>query len=166
MFLTGQDEIESAHESLKYTCQVLGSKIKELIICPIYSSLPSDMQSKIFEPTPDDARKVILATNIAETSITVDGVVHVIDTGFTKHNVYNPRTGMESLIVTPVLPSIGQPACGACGTRGTRQVLPPVHTVGVQQRTGREHDSRDPAYQPVQRGAVVDEPWHPQPARV
>lgn len=47
--------------------------------------------------------KVILATNIAETSITVDGIVYVIDTGFSKQNCYNPRTGMESLVVTPVL---------------------------------------------------------------
>ena len=79
-----------------------GSKMAELIICPIYSTLPSDMQSKIFEPTPPGARKVVLATNIAETSITIDGIVYVIDPGFSKQKSYNPRTGMESLIVTPV----------------------------------------------------------------
>ena len=100
-FLQGQDEIESAVESLQHTCRVLGSRMKELIICPIYASLPSEQQSKIFEPTPDGARKVILATNIAETSITVDGIVYVIDTGFVKQNVYNPRSGMESLVVVP-----------------------------------------------------------------
>jgi len=60
------------------------------------------MQAKIFEPTPDGARKVVLATNIAETSITIDGVVFVIDPGFVKQNSYNPRTGMSSLIVVPV----------------------------------------------------------------
>lgn len=80
----------------------MGNKIKELIICPIYANLPSDMQAKIFEPTPDGARKVVLATNIAETSITIDGVVFVIDPGFVKQNSYNPRTGMSSLIVVPV----------------------------------------------------------------
>lgn len=74
----------------------------ELIICPIYANLPSDMQAKIFEPTPDGARKVVLATNIAETSITIDGVVFVIDPGFVKQNSYNPRTGMASLTVVPV----------------------------------------------------------------
>jgi pre-mRNA-splicing factor ATP-dependent RNA helicase DHX16 len=88
----------------------LGSKIAELIICPIYANLPSDMQSKIFEPTPEGARKVVLATNIAETSITIDGVVYVIDPGFIKQKTYNPRTGMESLIVVPV--SIKSICCG------------------------------------------------------
>lgn len=81
------------------------------------------MQAKIFEPTPEGARKVcpsavlpgtikatdasragkvVLATNIAETSITIDGVVYVIDPGFVKQNSYNPRSGMESLVVVPV----------------------------------------------------------------
>ena len=64
--------------------------------------MPSDMQAKIFEPTPPGARKVVLATNIAETSITIEGVVFVIDPGFVKQNVYNPRTGMSSLVVVPV----------------------------------------------------------------
>lgn len=64
------------------------------------------MQAKIFEPTPEGARKVVLATNIAETSITIDGVVFVIDPGFVKQNSYNPRTGMSSLVVVPVSLSI------------------------------------------------------------
>lgn len=102
VFLTGQDEIEAAQENLQETARALGNKIKELIVCPIYANLPSDMQAKIFEPTPEGARKVVLATNIAETSITIDGVVFVIDPGFVKQNSYNPRTGMSSLIVVPV----------------------------------------------------------------
>ena len=80
----------------------LGSKIKELIIAPIYANLPSDLQAKIFDPTPPGARKVVLATNIAETSLTIDGIKYVIDPGFCKQNSYNARTGMESLVVTPV----------------------------------------------------------------
>lgn len=98
----GQEEIEAAHENLQETARTLGNKIAELIICPIYANLPSDMQAKIFEPTPEGARKVVLATNIAETSITIDGVVFVIDPGFVKQNSYNPRTGMSSLVVVPV----------------------------------------------------------------
>ena len=80
----------------------LGSKIKELIIAPIYANLPSDLQAKIFNPTPPGARKVVLATNIAETSLTIDGIKYVIDPGFCKQNSYNARTGMESLVVTPI----------------------------------------------------------------
>lgn len=100
--IQGQDEIEAAHENLQETARTLGNKIPELVICPIYANLPSDMQAKIFEPTPDGARKVVLATNIAETSITIEGVVFVIDPGFVKQNSYNPRTGMSSLVVVPV----------------------------------------------------------------
>lgn len=80
----------------------LGTKIAELVIAPIYANLPSDMQTKIFEPTPPGARKVVLATNIAETSLTIDGIKYVIDPGFSKQNSYNARTGMESLVVTPI----------------------------------------------------------------
>ncbi|KAI8591110.1 pre-mRNA splicing factor [Geranomyces variabilis] len=101
LFLTGQDEIEQAEEGLKAICRQLGSKIGEIIIVPCYADLPSDLQAKIFEPTPAGARKIVLATNIAETSITIDGVVYVIDPGFEKQNNYNPRTGMESLVVVP-----------------------------------------------------------------
>jgi hypothetical protein len=64
--------------------------------------MPSNLQARIFEPTPNGARKVVLATNIAETSITIDGVVFVIDPGFVKQNSYNPRTGMSSLVIVPV----------------------------------------------------------------
>ncbi|KAJ2170407.1 Cyclin-dependent kinase catalytic subunit, partial [Coemansia sp. RSA 560] len=81
VFLTGQDEIEQAQEGLTQAMKALGSKVPELVICPIYANLPSELQARIFEPTPEGARKVILATNIAETSITIDGVVYVIDPG-------------------------------------------------------------------------------------
>lgn len=64
--------------------------------------MPQEQQSKIFEAAPAEGRKVILATNIAETSLTIDGIRYVIDTGFCKQNVYNPRTGVESLVVTPI----------------------------------------------------------------
>ena len=101
VFLTGQEEIEAADLNLQETARKLGSKVPEMIICPIYANLPSELQSKIFEPTPPKARKVVLATNIAETSLTIDGIVYVIDPGFVKENVYNARTGMESLVVTP-----------------------------------------------------------------
>ncbi|KAH9837599.1 pre-mRNA-splicing factor ATP-dependent RNA helicase PRP16 [Rhodofomes roseus] len=93
VLFTRQDEIEAAQENLQETSRALGNKIAELIVCPIYANLLSDMQANIFEPTPEGARKVVLATNIAETSITIDGVVFVIDPGFVKKS-YNPRTGI------------------------------------------------------------------------
>ncbi|KAJ9072883.1 hypothetical protein DSO57_1022587 [Entomophthora muscae] len=118
VFLTGQDEIEQAQEALIQTARVLGKKIKELIVCPIYSTLPSDLQAKIFEPTPDDARKVVLATNIAETSITIDGISFVIDPGFSKQKSFNPRSGMESLQVTPCSRASANQRAGRAGRVG------------------------------------------------
>ncbi|GAA6043501.1 hypothetical protein JCM8097_002244 [Rhodosporidiobolus ruineniae] len=118
VFLTGQDEIEAAQESLEETARALGNKVAELMICPIYANLPTDMQARIFEPTPEGARKVVLATNIAETSITIDGVVYVIDPGFVKQNSYNPRNGMESLVVTPCSRAAAGQRAGRAGRVG------------------------------------------------
>lgn len=99
VFLPGQEEIESMADNLLETKRRLGGTIKELLICPIYANLPPEQQAKIFEPTPKGARKVVLATNIAETSLTIDGIVYVIDPGFVKEKEFNPRTMMESLVV-------------------------------------------------------------------
>ncbi|KAJ7699374.1 P-loop containing nucleoside triphosphate hydrolase protein [Mycena rosella] len=118
IFLTGQDEIEAAQENIQETSRILGSKIAEFIICPIYTNLPSNLQAKIFEPTPEGARKVILATNIAETSITIDGVVFVIDPGFVKQNSYNPRTGMSSLVIVPCSRASANQRAGRAGRVG------------------------------------------------
>jgi pre-mRNA-splicing factor ATP-dependent RNA helicase DHX16 len=118
VFLTGQDEIEAAQQNLEDTARKLGSRAPELIICPIYANLPTDLQAKIFEPTPPKARKVVLATNIAETSLTIDGIVYVIDPGLVKENVYNPRTGMESLVVTPCSRASANQRMGRAGRVG------------------------------------------------
>ncbi|KAK3746392.1 hypothetical protein QZH41_018203 [Actinostola sp. cb2023] len=115
VFLSGQEEIETAQELLQERTRKLGSKIKELLILPIYSTLPSDLQAKIFEPTPPGARKVILATNIAETSLTINGIIYVIDPGFCKQKSYNPRTGMESLVVTPISKASANQRAGRAG---------------------------------------------------
>jgi len=115
IFLTGQEEIEACEEVLKYRTKAMGSKIKEMIIAPIYANLPSDLQAKIFEPTPPGARKVVIATNIAETSLTIDGVRYVIDPGFCKQKSYNPRSGMESLMVTPISKAASLQRAGRAG---------------------------------------------------
>ncbi|KAF6729435.1 putative pre-mRNA-splicing factor ATP-dependent RNA helicase DHX16 [Oryzias melastigma] len=115
VFLTGQEEIEACCELLQERCRRLGSKIAELLILPIYANLPSDMQAKIFTPTPPGARKVVVATNIAETSLTIDGIIYVIDPGFCKQKSYNARTGMESLIVTPCSRASANQRAGRAG---------------------------------------------------
>uniref|UniRef100_A0A5B7BS90 RNA helicase n=1 Tax=Davidia involucrata TaxID=16924 RepID=A0A5B7BS90_DAVIN len=118
VFFTGQEEIETAEEILKHRTRGLGTKIAELIICPIYANLPTELQAKIFEPTPEGARKVVLATNIAETSLTIDGIKYVIDPGFCKMKSYNPRTGMESLLVAPISKASAMQRAGRSGRTG------------------------------------------------
>ncbi|KAI1332801.1 P-loop containing nucleoside triphosphate hydrolase protein [Xylariaceae sp. FL0255] len=118
VFLTGQDEIEAAEQQLTDTARKLGNRVKELIICPIYANLPSELQSKIFEPTPEGARKVVLATNIAETSLTIDGITYVIDPGYVKENVYNPATGMSNLVVVPCSRASANQRSGRAGRVG------------------------------------------------
>ena len=115
VFCTGQEEIETAEEVLKQRVRAMGSKIPELMIAPIYASLPSDLQAKIFEAPPPGGRKVVLATNIAETSLTIDGIKYVIDPGFCKQKSYNPRTGMESLMITPTSQASALQRAGRAG---------------------------------------------------
>ena len=71
LFLTGQEEIDTACEVLFERMKSLGPEVPELIILPVYSALPSEMQSRIFDPAPPGSRKVVIATNIAETSLTI-----------------------------------------------------------------------------------------------
>lgn len=118
VFMTGQDEIDSAEQQIGDIARKLGSRVKELIICPIYANLPSDLQSKIFEPTPENARKLVLATNIAETSLTIDNIVYVIDTGYEKQNYYNPATRMSSLNVVPCSRAAANQRSGRAGRVG------------------------------------------------
>ncbi|XP_019874519.1 ATP-dependent RNA helicase DHX8 [Aethina tumida] len=118
LFLTGQEEIDSACEILYERMKSLGPDVPELIILPVYSALPSEMQTRIFEPAPPGSRKVVIATNIAETSLTIDGIFYVVDPGFVKQKVYNSKTGMDSLVVTPISQAQAKQRAGRAGRTG------------------------------------------------
>ncbi|XP_050043546.2 ATP-dependent RNA helicase DHX8 [Dermacentor andersoni] len=118
LFLTGQEEIDTACEILYERMKSLGPDVPELIILPVYSALPSEMQTRIFEPATPGSRKVVIATNIAETSLTIDGIYYVVDPGFVKQNVYNPKTGMDSLVVTPISQAQAKQRAGRAGRTG------------------------------------------------
>lgn len=118
LFLTGQEEIDTSCEILYERMKALGPSVPELIILPVYSALPSEMQSKIFEPAPPGSRKVVIATNIAETSITIDQIYYVIDPGFVKQNAYDPKLGMDSLVVTPISQAQAKQRAGRAGRTG------------------------------------------------
>lgn len=118
LFLTGQEEIDTSAEILYERMKALGTDVPELIILPVYSALPSEMQSKIFEPAPPGSRKVVIATNIAETSITIDGVFYVIDPGFVKQNKWDAKLGMDSLVVVPISQAAARQRAGRAGRTG------------------------------------------------
>jgi pre-mRNA-splicing factor ATP-dependent RNA helicase DHX38/PRP16 len=122
IFMTGQDEIEATCYTLAERMEQLVTSTKQtvskLLILPIYSQLPADLQAKIFENAEDGARKCIVATNIAETSLTVDGIFYVIDTGYSKMKVYNPRMGMDALQVFPVSQAAADQRKGRAGRTG------------------------------------------------
>lgn len=118
LFLTGQEEIDFACQSLYERMKGLGKNVPELIILPVYSALPSEMQSRIFEPPPPGKRKVVVATNIAEASLTIDGIFYVIDPGFAKQNVYNPKQGLDSLVITPISQASAKQRAGRAGRTG------------------------------------------------
>ena len=96
----------------------LGPMVPELIILPVYSALPSEMQTRIFDPAPPGSRKVVIATNIAETSLTIDGIYYVVDPGFCKQKAYNPKIGMDSLIVVPISQAQARQRAGRAGRTG------------------------------------------------
>ncbi|KAI4382005.1 hypothetical protein MLD38_008020 [Melastoma candidum] len=118
LFLTGQEEIDFACHSLYERMKGLGENVPELIILPVYSALPSEMQSRIFDPAPPGKRKVVVATNIAEASLTIDGIYYVVDPGFAKQNVYNPKQGFDSLVITPISQASAKQRAGRAGRTG------------------------------------------------
>ncbi|EFY99883.1 DEAD-like helicases superfamily protein [Metarhizium robertsii] len=118
LFLTGKEEIDTACEILYERMKALGPSVPELLILPVYASLPAEMQSKIFDPAPPGTRKVVIATNIAETSITIDEIYYVVDPGFVKQSAYDPKLGMDSLVVTPVSQAQANQRAGRAGRTG------------------------------------------------
>ncbi|PAN24087.1 hypothetical protein PAHAL_4G200400 [Panicum hallii] len=118
LFLTGQEEIEHACERLHERMKTFGEDVPALIICPVYSALPTEGQSKIFEPAPPGKRKVVVATNIAEASLTIDGIYYVVDPGFAKLNVYNPKLGLDSLVITSISQASAKQRAGRAGRTG------------------------------------------------
>ncbi|CAN4121511.1 unnamed protein product [Withania somnifera] len=99
VFLTVQEEIESVEKLIHERLRQLPECSRKLLTFPIFSSLPSEKQMKVFMPSPPGYRKVILATNIAETSVTIPGIRYVVDPGLVKARTYDPKTGVDSLII-------------------------------------------------------------------
>ncbi|KZV63050.1 pre-mRNA-splicing factor ATP-dependent RNA helicase PRP43 [Peniophora sp. CONT] len=125
LFLTGEEEIEDACRKIKLEADDLinndPDSVGPMQCIPLYSSLPPQQQQRIFDPAPKGkeggppGRKVVVSTNIAETSLTIEGIVYVVDPGFSKQKVYNPRIRVESLLVSPISKASAQQRAGRAG---------------------------------------------------
>ncbi|KAH9848244.1 pre-mRNA-splicing factor ATP-dependent RNA helicase PRP43 [Lenzites betulinus] len=126
LFLTGEEEIEDACKKIKAEANDLVNQnpnsVGPLVCVPLYESLPPQQQQRIFDPAPPPrtpggppGRKIVISTNIAETSLTIDGIVYVVDPGFSKQKVYNPRIRVESLLVSPISKASAQQRAGRAG---------------------------------------------------
>ncbi|XP_028065249.1 pre-mRNA-splicing factor ATP-dependent RNA helicase DEAH10-like isoform X3 [Camellia sinensis] len=118
VFLTGQEEIESVERLVQEKLRQLPEDNQKVKVLSIFSSLPSEKQMQVFMPAPTGFRKVILATNIAETSVTIPGIKYVIDPGFVKARTYCVHTGMESLNIVPTSKAQALQRSGRAGREG------------------------------------------------
>lgn len=115
VFLTGREEIDSAIQQIADNSASIGSRMPQILALPLYAGLTSEQQLYVFEPAPENTRKVIVATNIAEASVTIDGIVYVVDCGFVKLRAFNPRSGIETLTATPVSQASATQRAGRAG---------------------------------------------------
>lgn len=124
LFLTGEEEIEDTARKISLEVDELrrSSDVGPIKVLTLYGTLPPHQQQRIFEPAPPPSRpggppgrKVVISTNIAETSLTIDGIVYVVDPGFSKQKVYNPRIRVESLLVAPISKASAQQRAGRAG---------------------------------------------------
>ena len=120
IFLTGEEEIEDACMKIRREIGNAGDKVGDVKVIPLYASLPPQQQQRIFDEAPPPrngiaGRKIVVSTNIAETSLTIDGIVYVMDPGFSKQKVYNPRIRVESLLVSPISRASAHQRAGRAG---------------------------------------------------
>ena len=126
LFLTGAEEIENACRRIKLAADDVVNRdtnaIGPLVCIPLYSSLPPQQQQRIFDPPPpaqmpggSPGRKVVVSTDIAESSLTIDGIVYVVDPGFSENKVYSPHVRIESHLVSPISKASAHQRAGRVG---------------------------------------------------
>jgi ATP-dependent RNA helicase DDX35 len=115
VFLSGREEIETAIQKLSDRAAGLHPKAQALLPIPLYAGLSTDEQMYVFEPAPENTRKVVFSTNIAEASVTIDGIAYVIDAGYAKLRAYNPQTGIDTLTAVPISKASATQRAGRAG---------------------------------------------------
>ncbi|KKA26707.1 hypothetical protein TD95_004741 [Thielaviopsis punctulata] len=118
-FMTGQEDIEAAVKLIDEYGATLASNMPKIKAFPLFGQMSMEAQHAAFQPLNEKfTRKVILATNIAETSVTVPGVRYVIDCGKAKVKQFRTRLGMESLLAKPISMSSAIQRAGRAGREG------------------------------------------------
>jgi ATP-dependent RNA helicase DHX8/PRP22 len=122
IFLTGQDEIENACQALRREAAkledtiVVGERGPAMLVLPLYGALPQEAADRVFDQVDaSQIRKVVVATNIAETSLTVPGVKYVVDPGYVKQKGYDPERAVASLVVVPISKIAAEQRAGRAG---------------------------------------------------
>ena len=115
IFLTGREEIDTALKLIADRAASLHPRAQSILALPLYAGLTSEQQLYIFEPAPESTRKVVVSTNIAEASVTIEGIVYVIDSGFVKLRAFNPKTGIETLTATSISKASATQRAGRAG---------------------------------------------------
>jgi ATP-dependent RNA helicase DDX35 len=115
LFLTGRQEIDKAIDLIAERSASLHPRAQQLQPLPLYAGLTTERQMYVFEPAAENTRKVIVSTNIAEASVTIEGILYVIDCGYVKLRAFNPQTGIETLTATPVSKASATQRAGRAG---------------------------------------------------
>lgn len=108
VFLPGQAEILRCQE-------LLGSSLNNTDVYPLYGQLPPQQQRQAILPSPTDRRKVVLATSIAETSLTIEGVRIVVDAGLCRSMVFDPRNGLNHMVTQRITMDMATQRSGRAG---------------------------------------------------
>lgn len=107
VFLPGEREIRETMTELE------SHGLPRTVLLPLYGRLPQADQQRVFAPMPE--RRIVLATNVAETSLTIPGIVYVVDTGLARVNRYHPRTGVTSLQIEDISRASAEQRKGRAG---------------------------------------------------
>ena len=121
VFLTGQETVESLEALVNDYRLGMGPEVPKMLVLPLFAALPQVAQQRVFLPAPLKTRKVIISTNIAETSVTVSGVRFVIDCGKAKVKHFRSKIGLESLLVKPISKSSAIQRKGRAGREAPGQ---------------------------------------------
>ena len=115
LFLTGREEIDTAIQMIADRAALLHPRAMSILPLPLYAGLSTEQQLYVFEPAPENTRKIIVSTNIAEASVTINGIVYVVDCGFVKLRAFNPQSGIETLTATQISKASATQRAGRAG---------------------------------------------------